>query len=320
MRGQRHHVGPKLTARAIVNPAAAGGRVGRQWPAIADALAAAIGPCQVRLTAGPLDAARLAVEAALDGCELIVAVGGDGTVNEVVDGLLSAPGDASTRPVLGIVMMGTGGDLARALALPPTVGEQARRLAGRDVRAIDVGRAHFVADDGTRRSRYFVNIASFGLSGLTARAVNARRWTRLLGAKLAFQLGVVQALLRWRNQPVALTVDGARELTATMKLCAIANGNWFGGGMRIAPDAAVDDGRLDIVIVGDVSAATLIRRLPMVYRGDHVRLPVVQVAHGRSIEARPLTPAPLPLELDGESPGHLPARFELVDRALRIRA
>jgi diacylglycerol kinase family enzyme len=241
-------------------------------------------------------------------------------VNEIVNGLLSAPSEPEGRPDLAVVMIGTGADLARTLSLPPSVEEQIARAGRSPTRVIDAGRTDFLDDDGQPRTRHFVNVAGFGLSGATDRIVNSRRWVRALGPKVAFQLGVAQALLRWRNQPVAIRVDGGAELAVTSKLGAIANGCWFGGGMRIAPDAALDDGLFDVVIVGDVSAATLVRRLPMVYRGEHVTLPEVRVMRGRRVVVRPATLARVPLDLDGESPGYLPATFTVIPRAVRLRA
>jgi diacylglycerol kinase family enzyme len=119
---------------------------------------------------------------------------------------------------------------------------------------------------------------------------------------------------------VAIAVDGADEFRVVCKVVAVANGRWFGGGMRIAPDAFLDDGVLDLVVVGDVSAATLVRRLPLVYRGDHLRLPEVRALRGRVVTARPVGAVAVPLDLDGESPGCLPATFSVVPGALRVRA
>lgn len=304
----------------IVNPRAGGGRAGREWPALSEGLAVAVGRFDRAFTSAPLDATRLAADAARQGRPLVVAVGGDGTVNEVVDGLRAVAAAPDALPELAIVMIGTGADLARTLSLPSTAADQVSRAGQPRVRVIDAGRADYVDDASAPRSRHFVNVGGFGLSGATDRVVNARGWLRVFGARAAFQVGVARALLSWRNQPVAISVDGAPEFTVTAKLGAVANGCWFGGGMRIAPQAVIDDGLLEVVVVGDVSAATLVRRLPMVYRGEHVALPEVRVLRGREVRVRPIGSAPVPLDLDGESPGHLPATFSVVPRALRIRA
>ncbi len=309
-----------MTPLVIVNPRAGGGRAGREWSRTAAALREAIGPFDDRLTSGPMDAARQAAAAVNDGRPLVVAVGGDGTVNEVVDGLLSATADAAARPELALVVIGTGADLARSLNLPAGTLAQVRRAGQAGSRLIDAGRVEFTGEDGQPRVRHFVNVAGFGLSGATDRVVNAGGWLRVLGARAALQVGVARALLRWRNQPVIIEVDGAVGFSGACKVTAVANGRWFGGGMRIAPDALLDDGALDVVVVGDVSAVTLIRRLPLVYRGEHLRLPEVQVLRGQVVTARPTGAGPVPLDLDGESPGCLPATFSVVPAAVRVRA
>lgn len=313
-------VTPVTPTRVIVNPAAAGGRARHVWEGIAAAAGAALGPLDVVYTTARREATTLATAAAREGCSLVIAVGGDGTVGEVVDGLMADPADAATRPALGIVMVGTGADLARTLGLPADANAQVLRIAEGRVRTLDVVRASFVADDGQPCARHFLNVGGFGLSGATDRFVNRRKWSKWLGAKVAFQLGVLEALCRWRNAPVTIRVDDQPALSVAARVVVVANGRWFGGGMLIAPHAAPDDGALDLVVIGDISAWRLLRRLPTVYRGGHLGFPEVHVARGRSITAWPAGDREVPIDLDGESPGILPATFDIVPGALRVRA
>ena len=309
-----------MTPLVIVNPRAGAGRAGREWSRTAVALRESIGPFDGQLTSGPMDAARQATAAVHARRPLVVAVGGDGTVNEVVHGLLSATADAAARPELALIVIGTGADLARSLCLPAGTLAQARRAGQATSRFIDAGRAEFMGEDGQLHVRHFVNVAGLGLSGVTDRVVNAGGWLRVLGARAAFQVGVARALMEWRNEPVTIEVDGTVAFDGACKVTAVANGRWFGGGMRIAPEALLDDGLLDVVVVGDVGALTLVRRLPLVYRGEHLRMPEVQVLRGRVVTARPTGAGPVPLDLDGESPGYLPATFSVVPAAVRVRA
>lgn len=308
-----------MRPRVILNPAAGGGRVRRRRDEIVRLLAGALGQCEVAESAAPGDATRLAAGAVRDGCPLVVAVGGDGTLNEVVDGLLSSA-VAACGPELGVVMVGTGADFARALDLPAAIPEQVARLAAGRARPIDAGRVHFAADDGTARRRHFVNVAGFGLTGAVDRLVNSSAWVRALGSRAAYHLALARALPSWRNATVSLSVDGGPEFVVASLLCAVANGGWFGGGLRVAPGASLHDGAFDIVIVDDIGKGTLLRRFPTVYRGAHVTLPQVSVVRGAVLEARASAGEFVPLDVDGESPGRLPARFEILPGALRIRA
>lgn len=308
-----------MLPRVIANPVAAAGRARRAWNAVEPDAVRALGQLDVAWTRAGGDAAHLASRAALDGCPLVIVVGGDGTVNEVVDALMATSSSAGARPALGVVMVGTGADLARTLELPASPAAQVERIASGRVRTLDVGRATFTTDQGAPQCRHFVNVGGFGLSGATDRVVNRQVLPWWLGSKLAFQLGVVQALARWRNVPVRLRVDGGDTTHLVVRVAAVANGCWFGGGMKIAPEAAPDDGVLDLVVVGDISALRLIARLPTVYRGAHLGFPEVSFVRARRVEAWPVDAVAVPIDLDGESPGLLPATFEVVPAALNVR-
>lgn len=320
----------------IVNPAAGGGRARREWPRLAADALASCAPASILESTAPTQAVALAREAASAGARLIVAVGGDGTVNEVVNGLMAAGTGARDRPSLGVVSLGTGRDLARTLDLPHEASEQVAVLARGRERAVDIGRVRY-AEPPAFADRFFINIASFGLSGVTDRLMGAgaRRW---LPARLAFQLAVARALGVYHNAPVRLRVDDQAPIEARIKVVAVCNGRFFGGGMRIAPDAALDDGGLDLVVVGDLSVWRLARQFGTVYRGAHLGLPAVTFVRGRTIVAEPVTGAgpearspkpgaecPQPeasavlLDIDGEGVGRLPATFDLVPRALHVR-
>ncbi len=289
----------------IVNPASRGGRGASDWPAAASALRSHFGAFECRFTEGPGDATRIAREEAERGRALVVAFGGDGTISECARGILE-----SGKPVeLGILPHGTGGDLVRSLSLPKRLADAARALRrGRTV-AIDVGRVVF--EDG--REKTFVNSASFGLSAEVARRV--RR-----GRSGGYVAETMKAASGYRYPEIELTVDSGPRRRLRITTVSLHNGRFFGGGMKMAPEATLTDGLLDLVVVRKLSLAKLVLESPLLYLGAHLGLPEVEHGRVRFVEARSVNPATEVLvEIDGEVERGLPARFEIRPRALRIR-
>lgn len=310
-----------MRAGVVINPAAGLGRINREWPAIEVALRKHLGPLRVEATGQRGDASTIARHLALDGFDLVVAVGGDGTISEAVDGLIQAS-EAGSMAELAIVPGGTGSDLARALGIvshPETVAAQ---IADSRARHLDAGRVCYVDDHGALARRHFVNIASLGVSGPTARAVNAVRRGRRLSGERIFLLLTVRELIRYRFQNVRITVDDEQPIEARIALVGIANGSFFGGGMMIAPDARPDDGLLEVVIVHGRSKLSLLTDLRLVYSGAHRNLDSCTFLRGKRISVEPVDD-PLAngalLDIDGESPGRIPATFEILPGAIRLR-
>lgn len=301
----------------VVNPAAGGGRAGKHWTKIARELAAAIGPFDSALTTKPGDATALVRDAARNGAKTIIAVGGDGTINEAVNGLCDGEHAPARDIALGFIMFGTGGDFRRSFDLPKGIAAAIERIKSGRTRVIDLGRLHYTAPDGTGAQRWFNNIASFGFSGEVVRAVNAARFSKLLGGKFSFLWNSFLELRKYQGCKIDLVIDGA---TISEEVCtvAICNGRFFGGGMMMAPDAALDDGILDVVVVRQNPPLTILD-MRLLYSGAHLDHPNVSVYRGRKIEARPRSNAPVYLDVEGEAPGSLPATFEAVPGALRLR-
>lgn len=254
------------------------------------------------------DGAALAAEAARKGEKLIIACGGDGTVSEVANGILTSGKDAE----LGIMPNGTGGDFRRTLEIPSRSRDAARILrTGRTVR-IDVGRVSYTDQNGRDATRYFVGVASCGMS------------TRVIERVKTDDVSFVNALLKtaMRNTPVRLAVqlDDSHERHLVVSNLCIANARYFGGGMKIAPDAKLTDGKLDIVSIGDLSAVKIFTSAPRVYTGSHLSMPEVSHALARKLTVRASDRnAEVALEVDGELPGKLPATFQIIPEALRVR-
>jgi YegS/Rv2252/BmrU family lipid kinase len=299
----------------IVNPRSGGGMDARRWAKLVGPLTEGLGPFDTRFTERPGHGREMARDEAAGGRSLVIACGGDGTISEVAGGLI----DAGTAAALGIIPRGTGGDFCRALELSADPAKAARRIGAGTVRAIDAGRVTFVSDEGTEEQRSFVNVASFGFSSLVA--ARANRSAKRLGAKVAFLGAIVNTVVSYDHAEVSLSIDGGPRKRMTVLLAAVGNGRFFGGGMKVCPEALLDDGALDLVVLGDFGLpGFFFKIMPRAYQGTHLSLAGVQSARVRTVEVWPADPeAVIPVEIDGETPGRLPAKFEIVPGALRLR-
>jgi diacylglycerol kinase (ATP) len=292
----------------LVNPASANGKTGRRWPQIARAAQAAGLRGEAIFSERPGQLGDLAREAADEGASLLVVVGGDGTVHEVVNGIAQREGVE-----LAVVPRGTGWDFARTHGIPKRLGEALRIAVEGTARPFDLGRAAYAAD-GKEVSAWFANMASVGMSGAVARKANTT--TKALGAKTSYLLALGVVFARWKNVHLQVRVDDEGR-NALMEDVIVAVGRYLAGGMMITPDAEPDDGLFDVLLIGDVTKTELVRVMPKIYRGTHLPHPKGEVLRGRtvSIEADDA----LPIQLDGEQPGTTPARFEIVPAAIRLR-
>jgi diacylglycerol kinase (ATP) len=300
-------------ALVIVNPASAAGATRRRWHRIARAIRRALGPFEHVFSEAPHHATALARRALEAGVEMVVAVGGDGTVNEVARGFFDGGRPVAPHAALGVVPHGTGGDLARSLGTPGFE-EACARLHGHSTLPIDVGLARFADHDGQPAEREFLNAASFGCSGVVARALAGT--PKQLGS-LAFTLATVRALRGYRDQAVTITINGGPPEDLAITNCAVCNGRYFGGGMQVAPSARIDDGWLDVTTWAGFGLAGFVRHRRALYDGTHVHLPGTRLDRTRTITAT--SPAEVLLELDGESVGRLPVSINLLPGALRLK-
>ena len=247
------------------------------------------------------------------GIERVIVAGGDGTVNEVVSGLLAA--ELGGYAELGVLPLGTGGDFARSLGIPRGLDGAVELLAAGKSRQIDAGRISYLDAALQNASTYFVNVASLGISGLIDQLVN--RATKRFGGGVSFLIGTIKAIARHRSQHVTLRVDGEVVHDAPLVLAAAANGRYFGGGMYISPEARLDDGLLDVMLVSDLSKRAMLSKLPLIYSGKHLDDPDCRFLRGRVIEAE-ATPGSVLLDIDGEALGALPARMDVVPNAISV--
>ncbi|MBL9099624.1 MAG: diacylglycerol kinase family lipid kinase [Myxococcales bacterium] len=310
--------------RAIVNPNSSHGRTRHNWPKMHQALEAAIGPVEVAFTDAQNAATALTRAALHDGVDLIIAVGGDGTVNEVVNGFFhppTGPDNTLIRPqaALALFTSGSGGDFRRSFDLPLDLPGQVARLARASDRPIDIGRLDYTDHDGQPAARYFNNIASFGLSGLVSRRVNQATFSKRINSRFAFFWATLRAMFGYQMPRVRITADDQPPHELGINTAAVCNGRYFGAGMHFAPNARPDDGRFDVVIMHDMTTRELLRDPNAVYHGKHIHHPKVLSLTARRVVAEPLPGPPALLDVDGETPGRLPATFTILPAVLKFR-
>lgn len=298
----------------VVNPASAGGRTRQRWQRHEHHLRALGIDFDVHLTTSPGSATRSVREALGDGVARIVSVGGDGTLNEVVNGFFDEAGaPLGTAASLCVVPSGSGGDFGRTAGIAPAPGEALRVLSEGHIKAIDVGRIDF--DDGTRR--YFLNVADCGIGGEVVARVNGSRFKGGgVRGSAVFLWESLATLLQYRGGAVRVTVDG-EVVERTVQSVVVANGRYFGGGMCVAPDAELDDGVFDIVIIAAAGRARSMMAMPSLYRGTHVRRPEVETRRGSVIRVQHVAD-PLLFDVEGEQVGSTGATITCLPGAIRL--
>jgi diacylglycerol kinase (ATP) len=311
---QDHTIDPGVTC-VVANPAAAGGRVGREWASIETLLHATLGEVRCVHTAALGDGIRLAEEAVRSGCTTVLSLGGDGTHNEVVNGIMRAQ-DAPGSVTFGVLPAGTGGDFRRVLRDSDELAPAARAMVDGKRALIDVGEAIFTTADGGEGRRYFVNLASTGLSGRVVRLVNQS--SKRLGGKLTFMLATLRALVSYRPPTVRVSVDG--EVVGDFRVTNViaGNGRYAGGGMCLAPGARLSDGKLRVVVIQDAPLLTSLRYVPTIYKGTHIDTPMADVFDGAEVRVELLDGEAPWIDVDGESPGAMPVTFRVHPRAIGL--
>ncbi len=305
------------TVRVIVNPRAGRGIRDEDLLALRARFVAQGLKAEFMITAAPGHAAELARIARDAGAEVIAVVGGDGTMNEVVQAYIDDEGRPVAGPALAVLPAGTGGDFRRTLGLSKNLDEAVGRIRYGADHPADLGVLRFKNDEGADACRAFLNAASFGLGGLVDRIVN--KSGKRFGGTASFFLATAQGLAEYRNQPIRIRVDGELFFEGRVVNAAVCNGRYFGGGMCIAPMADPGDGRFEVVALGDLSVLEVLAFTGSIYQGAHLGKDRVHVTHGAVIEVEPLCPEPVLIDCDGEAPGRLPAKITLLHHAVKLR-
>jgi diacylglycerol kinase (ATP) len=299
----------------IVNPCSAGGRTGRRWAREIQPLVSARFGTEAAwaVTRGPGDAAVIAAGARREGRTLVVAVGGDGTLHEVVNGLMAA-GGAGDRPLVGLVPAGTGSDFARTVGVPRDPDRALDLLAAGNCVDADVCEITCAGPDGTPVRCFSINTCGCGIGGDVAASVN--RWAGRRHGFLAFLAASLVAVARYRPANVDLSIDGAGAARLRLLALFVCNGEYCGGGMRPGRDARIDDGRLRVVTVAAMHPARVLANIHHLYSGRVEGVRGVRVDEARRVDVR--TTDRVLVDCDGEQPGTAPATFVLRPGALRV--
>ncbi len=298
----------------VVNPKSANGTTGKRWGELAATIARTLSDFGVEFTQKPMDATRITTTALKAGFECIVAVGGDGTINEVTNGFFEGGKALNPNAALGVLPRGTGGDFRRSFDWDTDFDAAVKRLKTPDTRPFDVGLCEFVNHAGQKESRYFANILSFGVSGLVDQEV-AR--IKGFGGRLGFSLASLRALTKYRDHAVRLSFDGKPAESLPITVVAIGNGKYFGGGMKVAPSADVSDGIFDVTLWSGFGVSDFVFKQRGIYNGGHLDYAGTQTRQCKTMTAE--ADGEVLIDCDGEQPGRLPCRVELLPSAIRLK-
>jgi len=301
----------------VVNPRSAGGHTGKRWAELSARVNRSIGEFGHEFTAGAMDAARIARKAIDGGYECVVAVGGDGTINEVVNGFFREGKAINPNAALGVIPRGTGGDFRRAFGWDLELDSALARLSSDKTELFDVGLAEYINAQGKPEQRYFANIASVGVSAVVANEVNAS--SKALGGNMSFVWGTVKGMFRFEPPTVRVRADGGEPQEVPINMVAVANGRYFGSGMCVAPDAITHDGLFDVTIWSGYTLSDFIFKSKGIYSGEHVTWKGTRRLQCRTFHVESADGRDVLIEVDGEVPGRLPAKMTLLPGAIRLK-
>ncbi|OGN99536.1 MAG: hypothetical protein A2Y90_02180 [Chloroflexi bacterium RBG_13_52_12] len=297
-------------AKVIVNPTAGAGKTGRLWPRIMGLFKGHGLRFEHDITEAPGHAIELAKNAAKKGYDMVVSVGGDGTINEIVNGLYASGsiGDA----LLGIISTGTGSDYIRTVGVPRKIEDACKCFLQPKKFTVDLGVVEYKKNGGTAE-RLFVNFAGMGFDAEIVRRTTQQY--KSLGALPSYLMGTLTTILTYRNKDISLILDGEET---ERRVCTVVmnNGRYGGGGMFTAPNADIADGLFDVMIIENISKLDLLYSLPRVYKGTHLTHPKVTMKRAKTIEIR--STQKMQLQADGELLGEVPARIRILPLALNI--
>ena len=306
-----------LKTQVIVNPESNKGRTRRRWSQIKEALKFFLKEFKYEFTEKPFQAIDISRAAIREGSELIVGVGGDGTMNEIANGFFDGRTIINPDSVMGIVPSGTGCDFIRSLHIPSNLKKAMQVITQAPSPTIDIGIARFRSPEGSFEERYFLNVADFGFGGEVLERMNRVRAKRKAASYLKSTLAT---FLQYKNKRMRIIVDGKEIPQGEYLIGAISNGRIFGKGMKIAPEARLDDELFDIILVRGMKIWEFLRNVWKIYAGTHLSHPKITFIKGTKIEAIPEDPdEDILIEIDGEQVGKLPATFEIIPRSLSVK-
>lgn len=310
-----------MKTKVIINPYSANRSTAKQWAAKSAFLKEKIGHYDAEFTTKAKEATSITQEALKDGYEQIIVVGGDGTVNEVVNGFFENDKPINLDAVLSVIMTGTGGDFRKTADISKNITESITQLATGKIKKIDIGKLTYTTIKGNQETVYFDNVASFGASGVVVDVVNNSRISRMtkkISGTVAFAISALYAILIYKNKKIQLKIDGELHSDLKIRLVAIANAKYFGGGMKIAPAAKLNNGLFDIIVFKNMSRTRMILDNHLVYKGTHIEKENILTFTGKKIVAT--SDEEVLLEADGELLGKLPATFEIIPSVINLKS
>ncbi len=300
----------------IVNPQSSNGRTGKFWPDIQASIKSQLPEFDFDFTSAPHDATKIAAASLKSGYEMIVCIGGDGTINETINGFFEDGKPIRTDAVLGVLCMGTGGDFVKTAGIPKDFSEALPILAGRNALKCDAGHITLCTHSGEIVDKYFLNITDFGMGGDVVYHVNNS--SKALKGKLPFLMGMLKSQIYYRNKTVRFEIDGKDIGVRKIKNAVIANGRYFGGGMKIAKNARLDDGLFDVIIMGDLTILDALKWVKQMYTGDIIDFKE-KVEYFKAKQIRATSDQEVLIDMDGEQPGKLPIKLTILPGAIRIK-
>jgi YegS/Rv2252/BmrU family lipid kinase len=305
-----------LKTQVIVNPESDQGRTRKRWKEIKEAIRSFIKEYKCEFTEKPLQAIEITRSAIKSGAEMIIGVGGDGTMNEIANGFYENKRIINPETTLGILPSGTGCDFTRSLNIPKGLRNALRVITEAPPALIDVGKVTYRTHPGQEEERYFLNISDFGAGGEVVRKVNQKRLERKASSYVRC---LVSTMLHYKNKWLRIRIDGEEIPDTEYLVGVVANGRIFGKGMKIAPGAKLDDGLFDIVLIKGMKFLEFCMHGWRILNGSHLSVSKVSFHRGRKVEALPAKDEEVLLELDGEQLGKLPATFEIIPLSFLVK-
>ena len=300
----------------IINPVSAGGKTGARQAEILNALERRLGKgYSLCVTSEPLEASFSARKAIIDGSELIITIGGDGTIQETVNGFFSNGNLINPSCQLGIIDSGTGHGFAQSLGLPTELEEQLEVIHSGQTQFIDLGKVIFSEKNGRSKEHFFINECQAGIGGEVVKIVQSKH--KKLGGFVAFGAITLLMALRYPNRSMSVVIDETTKITEHFIGVVIGNGNYMAGGMNLIPYARVDDGLFDILLIHEQSISQRLWNFPKIYSGRHLASSKFSYYRGKSVTLS--SSESVAFEADGEFLGSLPCSIEVLPSALQVR-
>lgn len=298
----------------LINPVSANSTTGKIWPEIEQAMKERGLKFTAYITQTAGDAIEVVRTALKNGYETVVSVGGDGTINEVVNGFFEKGAAINPNARLAVISCGTGCDFIRTLGIPKDYKGALDVIIANREKSIDLALMEFVLDDGTPVKRFYANITDAGLGAVVAKKVNDS--SKSAGGFFSFLYNTVKTVMSYKNREGRVKVDGKEVYQGSLTMVAVANGRYLGGGMHLAPIAVLDDGKLDLILVTGMKKATMFRSLLRIYRGTHLSISQVSTCQAEEVVIDGVKP--IEIELDGETPGTTPAKITICPGAIKV--